>query len=125
MLADELVQLLAVVAVIDEVYLHHVHVAEVVEVVVLVPHVGHAARHAGGEVAASLAEHHDTSASHILAAVVARTLDDGSRAGVAHAEALAHLAVDVELAARGAIQTRVAGDDVVLGGEVAAYRRQY
>ena len=118
-------QLLAVAGVIDEVYLHHVHVAEIVEVVVLVPHVCHAARHAGGEVAARLAEHHHASACHVLAAVVARSLYHGRGTGVAHAETLAHLAVDVQLAAGGSVQAGVARYDVVLGGEIGAYGRQY
>ena len=49
---------------------------------------------AGSEVAASLAEHDDTSASHVLAAVVTGALDDGNGTAVADTEALADLAVD-------------------------------
>ena len=83
-----------------------------------VVHERDAARHAGGEVAAGRAEHHDAPAGHVLAAVVADALDDRGGAGVAHAEPLAHDATEVGLAAGGAVERDVAGDDVLLGGEL-------
>ena len=43
------------------------------------------------------------------------TLDDGDRAGVAHAEALAGHTADERLAAGRSVQRDVADDDVVLG----------
>ena len=49
--------------------------------------------------------------------MVADALDDGDRAGVAHAEALAGDAAEEGLAAGGAVEDHVAGDDVVLGDE--------
>ena len=124
MLADELVQLLAVGAVLDKVDFHHIHVAEVVEVVVLVPYVGHTATHTCGKVAARLAEHYHASACHVLATVVASTLDDSDGTRVAHTEAFAYLTVDIQLARCGSIESSIAGDDVVFGREVAADRRQ-
>ena len=117
-LADELVKLLAVGVFFHEIDFHHVHVAEIVEVVVLVPDVGHAARHTSGEVASRLAKHYHASTRHIFTAVVAGTLDDGNGSRVAHTETFTHLAVDVEFARGGTIETGVTGDDVVLGMEI-------
>ena len=76
------------------------------------------ATHAGGEVATRLSEHDHTTARHVFAAVVARALDDGDGTRVTHTEALAHTAIDIQLAAGGSVETRVAGDDVVLGTEI-------
>ena len=120
MLADELEQFLARHAVLDQRELHHVHVAEIVERVVGVINVGHAAAHSSGEVAPRPSEHHHATARHILAAVVARALDDGDGPRVAHAEALAHLAIDVELARGRTVQSGVARDDILLGLEIFA-----
>ena len=124
MLADELVEFLAIGVFFDEVDFHHVHVTEVVEVVVLVPDVGYTTRHSGGEVTSGLAEHHYASACHVFTAMVASTLDDGNGTRVAHAETFAHLAVDVEFAGGGTVESGVAGNDVVLGVEVGAHGRQ-
>ena len=123
-LADELMELLAVGGLLDKVDLHHIHVAEIVEVVVLVPDVGHTTTHTSGEVAACRTEDDDTATRHILTAVVSGALHDGDGTRVTHGEALTDLSVDVELAGSSTIQTRVAGDDVVLGVEVAADRGQ-
>ena len=51
--------------------------------------IGDAAAHAGGEIAAGLAEHDDDAAGHVFAAMRADALDDGESARVAHGEALA------------------------------------
>ena len=56
-------------------------------------------------------------AGHVLAAVVADALDDGQRAGVAHAEPLADDAAHEDLAGRGPVEDHVARDDVLLGLE--------
>ena len=50
------------------------------------------------------AEDDDPAAGHVLAAVVADALDDGGRAGVADAEALADHAAEEHLAAGGAVE---------------------
>src|SRR3712207_7162821 len=42
------------------------------EVLRLIQHIGHAARHAGGEVAAGLADHHHDAPGHVFAAVIAQ-----------------------------------------------------
>jgi hypothetical protein len=49
--------------------------------------------------------------------VVADPLDDGQRAGVAHAEPLADDAAHEDLPGGGPVEDHVAGDDVLLGGE--------
>ena len=57
--------------------------------------------------------------------MVAGAFYHGNGAGVAHAEALSHLAVDVQLAAGSAIQAGVSGYNIVFSGKVRTYRRQY
>ena len=80
-----------------------------------VEEVAPAARLAGAHVAADGAKRDHDAARHVLAAVVARALDHRLRVGVAHAEALARAAVPEELAARGAVEARVAHDGALLG----------
>ena len=80
-------------------------------------HEGDAARHARGHVPTGLAEHHDASAGHVLAGVVADALGDRERAGVAGTEALAHPPAQEHLAGRCAVEQGVARDHVVLGKE--------
>ena len=123
-LADELVQFLAVGGLFDEAQFHHFHIAEIVEVAVPVPYVGHTAGHACGKVASRLSEYYHAPAGHILAAVVAYTLHYGCGTGVADGKALACTAVDVNFTACGAIKQGVACNRVFLRLEVAPYRRQ-
>ncbi len=96
----------------------HRRVAARGELAVLVVDIGDAAAHAGGEVAAGLAEDDDGAAGHVLAAVVAGAFDDGGRARQAHREALAGDAAQERLAAGGAVEHGVADDDVL--GRLAA-----
>ena len=124
MLANELVQFLAVGGFFDEAQLHHFHIAEIVEVAVRVPDVGHTAGHACGKVASRLSEYHHASTGHVLTAVVAYALHYGYGAGVADGKALACTAVDVNFAACGAIKQGVACNRVLLRLEVATYRGQ-
>src|SRR6185437_14800413 len=77
--------------------------------------VGHPAAHAGGEVAAGIAQHHDHAAGHVFAAVVAEALHHRHGAGVADREALAGYALEIGFARDGAIEHRVADDDVAGG----------
>src|SRR3954454_23924761 len=79
---------------------------------VLVEDEGQAAAHARREVAPGRPEDDHAPAGHVLAAVVADLLDDGDRARVAHAEALAADAAEERLAARGAVERDVADHDV-------------
>ena len=59
---------------------HHAGVAATGKTAVFVIHVGHAAAHAGREVAAGLAQHGHRAAGHVLAAVVTRALHHCGRA---------------------------------------------
>src|SRR6185312_15045450 len=86
-------------------------------------HVSDAARHAGREVAAGLAEHDDDAAGHVFAAMVARALDDGDGAGVADGETLAGNAPEVALAVDGAIHHGVADDDRLFRHDAGVGRR--
>ena len=60
-------------------------------------------------------EHDDGASGHVLAAVVADTLDDGHRTGVADAEALTGDTADEGFTGGRAVERDVADDDVVLG----------
>src|SRR5258707_7642327 len=92
--------------------LDHRRVAQLAEAAARIPDIGDAARHAGGEVAAGLAEHHDDSAGHVFAAMVAGALDYRDGAGVAHREALAGDALEISFAGNRAIEHGIADDDV-------------
>ena len=82
-----------------------------------VEHEGHAAAHAGGEVAAGRADDDGDAAGHVFAAMVAGPFDDGLGPAVADAEALAGPAAEERPAAGGAVEGHVADQDVVLGHE--------
>src|SRR6266852_1671417 len=86
---DERVDALYLLAVAERSQLDHPGVAAVVEAGVIVEHVGDSTAHPGGEVAPGAAQHDHRAARHVLAAMVADTLDDRRRAAVAHREALA------------------------------------
>ena len=75
-LTDEFEQFLATNAVLYESKFNHIHITEVVERVVWIIDVSHTTTHTSSEVATGLTQHYHTTASHILTAVVACTLDD-------------------------------------------------
>mmetsp|Transcript_41597 Transcript_41597/g.116084 ORF Transcript_41597/g.116084 Transcript_41597/m.116084 type:complete len:589 (+) Transcript_41597:1157-2923(+) len=102
--------------------LHHLHVHVPLELELRVPHPRDAAAHAGGEVAASDAEHRDAAACHVLAAMVPDALDHGPRAAVPDREALRADAAHEGRALRRAVQADVADDDVLLRLEAAVHR---
>ncbi len=95
--------------------IHHRQVAAFAEGVFLVEHVGDAAGHAGREVAARPAEHHDDTAGHVFVAVVADAFDNRQGAGVADCEALARDAADVSLTLGRTVENGVARDDRMIG----------
>ena len=64
--------------------------------------------HAGGEIAAGAAKHHDHTARHVLAAVIAGAFDDGARAAVTYGKPLPRHAIEIGFPLRGAVQRRVA-----------------
>lgn len=94
-----------------------------IEPPVLVVDESHAAGHAGREVEAHAAEHHDSTAGHVFAAVGPAALDDRGGARVADGEALAGPAGGEQTARRRAVQDRVADDGVVV--RVGEVRRRF
>ena len=90
-----------------------------------VEHIGDAARHAGREVAAGLADHDDDAAGHVLAAMIADALDDRDGAGVAHRETLAGDAAEIALALGRAVEHGVADDDGFFRHDAAVGRRAH
>src|SRR5215213_10077887 len=103
----------------------HRKIAALGEGAVLVEHVSDAARHAGREIAPGLSDDHDDAAGHVLAAMVAGTLDDGDRAGVPDREALAGDAAEVALAGDRAVEHGVADDDRALRHDAGVRRRPH
>src|SRR6185437_1969294 len=103
--------------------LDHGEVAAPLEGAVLVQYIGDTAAHAGGEIAAGLAEHDDGAAGHVLAAMRADALDDGERARVAHRKTLAGDAAEEAFAAHRAVEHGVADDDRLVALERAVMRR--
>src|SRR5690606_19389933 len=79
----------------DRLQFDHRHIAALGEIALLVEHIGDTARHAGGKVAARLADNHDNTAGHIFAAVVAHAFDNRDRAGIAHRETLARHTAEI------------------------------
>ena len=80
-------------------------------------------RHAGGEIAPGLAEHHDHAAGHVLAAVVPGAFHHGRGAAVADGKAFPGAAGDKQRAARSAIEHRVPDDGVLTGRKTGLLRR--
>ena len=75
--------------------------------------IGNAARHTGAEVSAGGSQHNDAPARHVLTCVIPDAFYNCSGSRVAHAEPFANLAVQEQLAASGAVQDDIAGDDVL------------
>mmetsp|Transcript_23427 Transcript_23427/g.67264 ORF Transcript_23427/g.67264 Transcript_23427/m.67264 type:complete len:944 (+) Transcript_23427:2462-5293(+) len=96
----------------------HLHVALDGELLVGVVDISDAAAHAGGEVDARGPQDHHPAASHVLAPVVAHTLNHRRRTRVAHAEPLRCNAAEEGLTPRRTIECHVADDDVVLRCEL-------
>ena len=84
---------------------------------IFIQNIGDAARHAGGKIAPGVTEIDDPAASHVFAAVIADAFHHRLNAAVAHAETFAGEAADIRLAARCAVESDVADDDVFFGSE--------
>ena len=98
-------------------------VAALRELGVVVEHVRDPAAHPGREVASRRADHDDPAAGHVLAAVVADTLDHRGRARVAHREALAGDAAEERAPGGRAVEHGVADDHALLGAVRGAVGR--
>ena len=100
-------------------------IAAEIEVIGTVVDVCDTARHAGSEVGSRGTEYHDTSTSHILASVVADSLDDRRESAVADREAFAGLTVEEDSAGGAAIADHVSGDHIVRRRKLAVRGRTY
>src|SRR5690554_1461604 len=98
--------------------LHHGQVAAAAQAVVRVPYISYAAGHPGSKITASCSQHHNRAARHVFAAMIAGALHHSRGARVAHGKAFAGDAIEIGFSRQGAVQHRVAGNDVV-GAEAA------
>jgi hypothetical protein len=73
----------------DAVNVDQFMIVAVDEIALHVEHVGESAGESGAEVHSRAPEHAHHAARHVFAAVIARALDHGERAGIAHGEAFA------------------------------------
>ncbi|GKT49344.1 uncharacterized protein ColSpa_09525 [Colletotrichum spaethianum] len=102
---------------LDSLGLHHLGVELREEVLVNVEDVGDTAGHTGSEVAASAAQNDDTAASHVLATVVADTLNDSGGTGVTDGESLRSNTTEEASTLGSTVQADVTNDDVLLSLE--------
>ena len=125
-LTDEFKEFLARYGVLDQRELYHIHIAEIVKRMVGVINVGHTATHTRSKVTTRFAQYHHATARHILATMVAGTLDDRRGSRVAHAKTLTYHSVDIELTRGGTIETGITSYNILFGFEViaATSRRQ-
>ena len=119
-LTNQLQQFFARYAVLNQREFNHIHVAEVVECVIGVVNIGHATTHTGSKVSACLTQHYHTSASHILAAVVAGTFNHSDGTRVTHSEALTYLTIYIEFARCSTVKSGVTCDNIFFGLKVVA-----
>src|SRR6267154_2155250 len=106
-------QLFEFIGIVDRPQLDHPGVTSRWKRTVFVEYIRDAAAHAGREVAPGFAEYRDQSARHVLAAMIANSLDYRMRAAVAHRESLARDAAKESLAAGRAVKRDVSDDDVL------------
>src|SRR6202050_3770007 len=90
------------------------------EVALKIEDVGEPSGKPSAEVNPGAPEHAHRAAGHVLAAVIARALDHGDRAGIAYREALTGDPRGIQLPAGGAVQAGVAHDDGVARHELRA-----
>ena len=123
MLPDQALQFLNIMVLLQRAHLKSGLVQPGVEIMLLVQDIHDAAGHARREVFPGIAENHDPSAGHILAAVVADAFHHGAGAGVSHTEALSRHAGDEGLARSRAVQGDIPDDDVFIRPERAPFWR--
>ena len=107
----------------DTLDIRHVQIAAGIEKPRLVVHEGHAAAHARGKIVAGFAEHDHDAAGHVFAAVIAEAFDHRDRAAVPYREPLSRDAVQENLAAGRAVKDGIPGNDIFMGNEPGADRR--
>src|SRR3989449_6220072 len=103
-----------IVRLLERFEIHELEIAAPSESTVAVQDERHPAAHARRKVPARLAKHDDAPARHVLAAVITNPLDHRKGTAIANRETLSGHPADVSFAARRAVQSHVADDDVVL-----------
>src|SRR5947208_9564453 len=93
------------------------------EITFLVEDIGNAATHSGREISAARAKHHDQAVSHVFAAVVADSLHNRGRTGIADGEALACNAAEESLAASGTIEHDITDQNIFFRSKARLLRR--
>jgi hypothetical protein len=99
---------------LDGANLNHLHVDLGLEVAVDIQDIGNATRHTSREVATSGSENDDTATSHVLAAVVTNTLNDGSCTGVSDGKSLGGDTAEEAATCSSTVQTDVSNENVLL-----------
>ena len=89
----------------------------------LVEDISGTAAHSSSEISAAGAEHQNDAVGHVLAAVVADTLNDRGRSGVADSKAFAGNSVEERFAAGRAVKGNVADEDIFFRSEAGSARR--
>src|SRR5579875_144261 len=105
--------------------LDHSHVAAALEVACRIQHVRYTAAHSSREVASGATQDDHHASRHVLASVVAHSLDDRDRATVAHGKAFSRNAAEIGFAAGCAVQSDVADQDVIFRFERGCSRRAH
>ncbi len=106
----------------DRVQLDHFAVAMNGEFAADIINIGDAAAHAGGKVAAGIAEDDDPATGHVFAAVVANAFHNSLDAGVADGKPFAGFSADKGFAGGGAIEGDIADDAVFFRNESGILR---
>src|SRR2546423_13615904 len=121
-LFDEVPQRIALAEIGDGNQIDHGEVAMLLEQIELIEHERHSAAHTGGKVTTSFAEHDDSTAGHVLAAVIADAFDDSSRAAVAHGKTFTGGAGEIRFAPCRAGQDGIADQNSLIGDEMRRAR---
>src|SRR5260370_23969724 len=82
------------------------------ELSLLVEDVTNSTAHARRKIPAAGAKHYHQSIRHVLAPVVADSLDHGGRPGIANSEAFSGNSIEERLAARSAVKCDISNDDI-------------
>ena len=109
--------------IVQRVQFDHSHIALAGEASILVEDVRDTPAHPRAKIPTGFAQYYDQSTRHVLASMVANSLDHRGRAAVADGEAFARYAAKEGLPARGAIQRDVSDDNIFLGFEGGIARR--
>ena len=89
-----------------------------------IEHIGNAARHAGGEIAASFADNHDLATGHVFTAVITDAFYHCARAAVSHTKTLTTHAPKIRLTRSRAVQRDIADQNIFFRHKGRGARRK-